>query len=126
MEKNIFCEGLQESSHRYFSVVENRLRKECQEEDSFPRRPVLKLLWFRQVAVGGAKEEFYHQETDIFAISGEGALDVNQDHGYRLRGYFQSEVGDLFSKGLVSNGRMLVRYLDVPMRGYIGKYCQIW
>ena len=67
------------------------------------------------------EEDFCCQETDIFDIAGEGVLNINQDHCWRLEGYHQGEGGDSFTKGFFSNGRMHVCYLDVPSCGALGE-----
>ena len=84
MEEDLLCKDLQESLPRYSSVVHKRLRENLREEDSVFGLLGSKIISYPQVAGGGVKKDFCCQETDIFAISGKGALDVNQDYGWRL------------------------------------------
>ena len=53
-------------------------------------------------------------------------LNVNLEYGWRLEGSLQDEIGDRFYKGIFSNGRTRVRYLDVYRCGALGEYLQIW
>ena len=91
MENDLLCKGLQESLRRDLYVVDDCLHEEWREENNIPGCPVSKILWFFQIVGGGAEEDFCHHETDIFAIIGKGALDVNLYHVWRLDGSFQGK-----------------------------------
>ena len=92
--------NLQERLRCSFSVSDCNLCQKWREKDNVPRRPVLELLWFSYLAGGGTKEEFHCQETDILAISEEGALDIDRYHGWCLAVSLQGKDGDFLPRGL--------------------------
>ena len=58
-----------------------RLREKLWEEDGVARCPVPLLLRAREVAGGGAKEDFRDRETDLVAVRGK--VDVNIEENNR-------------------------------------------
>ena len=50
------------------------LREKLREEDGIARIPVPLILRVREVAGGGAKEDFRDRETDLVAVRGKGDL----------------------------------------------------
>ena len=74
-------ENIQELARVRLLVEDCGFRKEWREEDGVARRLVPLLLYLREVASGGAKENFRDRETDLVAVRGKS--DVHLDGNNR-------------------------------------------
>ena len=73
-------ENLEELARVRLAVEYCGLRQKWREEDGVAGSQVSLFLGSREVAGGGAKKDFHDRETDLFAVCGEGDLDVEQNH----------------------------------------------
>ena len=73
-------EKLQELSCVRLPADDCGLCEKCQEEDGVARSPVHLLLRVREVAGGGAKEDFCDREIDLVAVRGKGDLDLQENY----------------------------------------------